>query len=436
VPDRSDGPGHLARFLEDAGPRISGLSRPALVADVAPEFRPAAASIARQAEGRWTAAVEEGAGFRMLGSMREFRLGRDFGDQCGRVIAMLAESRNPVLRAIVGRLSASAEAAMMSAFFHYFVAHEFLHVEQRLGSDHYVDSDAYMPIVAEADHVADVAGLAVVLAAPVEELAGLAPYERLVLLVAIHISAMHSFGPPGAGLDGYAFSRLLVWYLHFARVTKGGIMPDLASPPWLRPWIVTLPRLVGRADLLVSRQDLERRADQPYPAGSDLVLAYHHEDGLFRIHRTAFTDEARTLRLACAIIDARFDDVRLELEELLVGNPALVPAPSRSAPGVEWAAGSLMEAMEKVGAAARAGTDVETASIEAVRDAVDALRAALRMSGSRNQAVASLAAGMEAEAESFLVSVSRRSAERDPQVVRMQQRRLLSLVEQLVLAAC
>jgi hypothetical protein len=136
------------------------------------------------------------------------------------------------------------------------------------------------------------------------------------------------------------------------------------------------------------------------------------------------------------VIDARFDDVRLELEELLVGNPALVPAPSRSAPGVEWAAGSLMEAMEKVGAAARAGTDVETASIEAVRDAVDALRAALRMSGSRNQAVASLAAGMEAEAESFLVSVSRRSAERDPQVVRMQQRRLLSLVEQLVLAAC
>lgn len=430
-----DGPDYLGQFLRDAERRIAGFALPGLIGAVAPDFRPAAASIARQAADGWTATVEDGRGFQMLGSMREFRLGRDFGGQCGRVATMLMSSRNPVLRGVIRRLGPAGAEAIMSAFFHYFVAHEFLHVEQRLGSDHYVDSDAYMPIVAEADHVADVAGLAVISAANVGELDGLDAYERLVLLVAIHIAAMHSFGEPGSELDGYAFSRLLVWYLHFARITKGGIAPDLASPPWLRPWIVTLPRLVGRADLQVSRKTLERRAAEPYSAGSDLVLAYHHEDGLFRIHRTAFTDEARTLRLACAIVEARFDDVRVELEELLVGNPALVPVPMRVSPGVEWASGTLIEAVERLGASARAGTVIETGLIEAVRDGVDALRSALRMSGSRDAAVIGFAEGVEAEAELFVASTSREPGERDPAAVRMQQRRLLSLVEQLVLAA-
>lgn len=319
-------------------------------------------------------------GFSIQSAMREFRVARGFDLQCRRVLEMVTGARNPDLRLALERISGpeARPAAIMSAFFHYFASHEFLHVEQGLGSDQYKDSDSYMPIVMEADHAADVAGLVITSAAGIPELLVLSPRDRVLILVAIHIASMHSFDPcDGTGLDGYAFSRLLVWYLHFARFTKAPDCPDFTSPTFSRAWTVTLPRLIGRADQRITLALLARRGRKPHAANSDVVLAYQHEDGIYRIHRAALTDRERVLRLAQAIVKARFDDVRVELEELLVNNPALIPEARRS-PDVEWAAGAVIDQLEQIGVESRSDGDAPHQRLPSVRAAYDRLRSVAR----------------------------------------------------------
>lgn len=336
----------LRLFLDDAPARIARVAAPEVHARVDAAFKPAAASIGRQAAGNWSVKAVPGDGFELSGGLREFSIGEDFARQCMFVESVVLNSTVPDLRDAIARLT-EPRAAILSAFFHYFAVHELLHVEQGLGSQQYKDSDYYMPIVMEADHVADVAGLAITLAARVPELSPLAPREQALLLIAVHIASMHSFGD-GYSLDAYAFSRLLVWYLHFARFTKSSEALDLSSITMLRPWIVTFPRLVGREDHIIDARGLDTRIETPYAANSDVALAYHHEDGIFRIHRAVLTDSARIGRLCHAILTARFDTVRHELEEVLVNNPALVPARGARASSVEWAAGTVIERLQAI----------------------------------------------------------------------------------------
>ena len=319
-------------------------------------------------------------------------------------------------------------AAIMSAFFHYFVAHEFLHVEQGLGSDQYKDSDNYMPIVMEADHVADVAGLVVTAVAGIPELSALSQRDRVLVLVAIHVASMHSFDTrDGTGLDSYAFSRLLIWYLHFARFTKATDCPDFTSPTFSRAWTVTLPRLIGRADQQITLASLVQRAQDPYAANSDVVLAYQHEDGIYRIHRAALTDRTRVLRLAQAIVEARFDDVRVELEELLVNNPAMVPQP-RVSPEVEWAAGAIIDQLEQLGLRSGATGGASDPQLRSVRTAYDRLRS-----------VARSAAKMTPECKSLLdrgdelLDDLEQNADIDSSQLSRLRRLTLSVVDQIVL---
>lgn len=365
-------PGPLQEFVHDGAARIARLAGDAIAGAVPPSYRSAAASVARQAHGDWTVRLVLGDGFATDLVMRTMRIGEGFEAQCSRVVDTVTSSANPELARIVAVLGGgrAARRAIMSAFFHYFAAHEFVHVEQGLGSDQYRDSDFYMPVVMEADHVADVAGLVIAVAAGIPELAPLTSYQTLVTLMAIHIAAMHGFAPSrradprprgmfgrwfgtSPGLDAHTFSRLLVWYLHFARVTKAGASPVLDSPEFTRSWIVMLPRLVA-SDRLVTLESVAERGRRPYRAGSDIVVAYHGEDGLYRIHRAAFTDVERTHRLCVAVLQEDFDGVRAELEELLVYNPALVPADRPRNLDVEWITAGLIETLDQ----ARAGVTV------------------------------------------------------------------------------
>lgn len=422
----------LALFLRDAPERIARIAEPALRDVVATTFRPEAASVARQASGGWSVTTRADPGFSLSSALREFVIGAPFGVQCAQVCDMVAGSRNPELAAALSRLP-DPPAAILSAFFHYFVIHELLHVEQGLGSDQYLDSELYMPIVMEADHVADVGGLAIAVSAGIPELAPLDDRERVLLFIAVHIAAMHSFGSPGS-LDASAFSRLLVWYVHFARFSKARSCPDLSSTTMVRPWIITLPRLVGSADVTITLQQLGGRANSPYPASCDIVLAYHQEDGLYRIHRAAMTDAARTHRLCEAIVNGAFDAVRSELEELLITNPALVPNDQTGrTPGVEWAAGAVIEALERVRQkiAADAGRDAQSAADQALADYAR-LVAAVRSSASPTPAVTALIGDGREALDHLYESLAEPDV--SSQAVGTLRRRALSIVDQIVLA--
>lgn len=423
----------LRLFLDGGAQRIARIAGAGAGGDLDDVFRPAAHSVSRQAAGNWTVATREEDGFMLSSAYRELSFGVSFGKQCARVIEMLEASKVPDLRDALTRL-ADPPAAIMAAFFAYFAVHELLHVEQGLGSDQYRDSELYMPIVMEADHVADVAGLAIVLAADIPELGPLDKRQRALVLIAIHIASMHSFADEGS-LDGYAFARLLTWYVHFARFNKADVPANLATVDMTRPWVITLPRLIGRSDLTIDAVHVARRSDDPYPATCDVVLAYHHEDGLYRIHRAALTDPQRIARLCKAIVGADFDGGRAELEELLVNNPALVPiAAGTRAPNVEWAAGTVIERLESlrplIGSEKPAATDM----MELVLDDFLRLTMASRVAFPDQAAVRSLITSAAETLESLRDAITE-GTEASARRALALRRNALIVVDEIAMAA-
>ena len=424
-------PQALVAFLADAAARIAALADPRIEQTVPPYFRAVAASVARQASGGWTIRIVPGHGFSVLCALREFKVGSDFEVQCSQVANMLLKSANPELRAVIAKL-AEPKAAILSAFFHYFMTHEFVHVEQGLGSDQYKDSDLYMPVVMEADHVADVAGLAIATHAIIPELSDLDERAKILLLIAIHIASMHSFSD-ASELEAYAFNRLLIWYLHFARFSKAQVTPNLSSATMTRQWTVTLPRLLGRTEHTITVDIVATRAAAPYPASSDVVLAFHQEDGLYRIYRAALTDPQRITRLCKAILQSDFDGVRIELEELLVNNPALIPTAAGATPGVEWAAGSVIDSIEMLDRTASSPPAVKRAAIERMLDNYSSFARAVRAVGTPSPAIQTLLAQARETVEA-LAMVSEQDEAREGNLSPPSlRRRALSIVDQIVI---
>lgn len=427
-------------FVNDGPARIEHLAAPGLIENIPIGCRAAAASVARQAAGGWSLSVVHGKDFAVNSSLRELVIPSGFAVQCESVVAMVTASRNPELRGALAALGdeAAVVRGIMSAFFHYFTAHEFVHIEQGLGSDQYKDSDLYMPVVMEADYVADVAGLVIAVKAEVPELATLSAFQRTILLISIHIASMHSFAPPVDGkMDGNSFSRLLIWYLHFARFAKAGICPMFDSPTFMRSWVITLPRLIGPKDLKISAAGLATRARRPYAAASDVVLAYHREDGLYRIDRAALTDTDRVRRLCLAIIAQNFDDVRVELEEWLVNNPALVPVAGTRHESVEWAAGAMLESLEALRAPLIAGDVIAIRhQIEEARDGYARLILAVRSVVARPEKLQALIndgeAALELLAGAFDTHHVPQAASLSPATLR---RRIMSIVDQIAVEA-
>lgn len=346
-------PNPIDDVVANCARRMSALADSGIALAIDEEFRAAAVSVARQAAGAWTGEATDGAGFRLRTHDRTAVFAKSFGRQFLAVVDGLRASRIPELRAIIEKIGGSEDdAPITGAFFTLFAAHELLHVEQGLGSDQYTDTDHYAAAVMQADYVADISGLAICLEARIDELAALSGHEKALLLVAIHLLSMHSFVEDRETMDADTFHRLSIWYLHLARIHKATECPDLAAPSFARPWVVMFPRLVGGADREVTGGLLDERAHSPIAAKSDVVLAYHRDDRLFRLHRVLLTAEDRAVRLCRAILGARIDDVRAELEEILVEHPALVPGGNAASHDLEWHVAATMVALEALREAA------------------------------------------------------------------------------------
>lgn len=326
--------------------RMRALAHDGVARSIATEFRGAAASVARQAAGEWTVEAIDGHGFRMRTHDRRILFSRGFADQVLAIIDGLRASEVPKIRSIMHKLGADAsDQPIIGAFFSFFAAHELLHVEQGLGSDQYTDTDDYMPAVMQADYVADISGLAICLEADIEEIRTLSRHERALLLAAIHIFSMHSFVTDTDAMDADTFQRLSIWYLHFARIDKAPTCPALDAPSFSRFWVVMFPRLVAAGDRGVTRDLLDKRSKVPIAAKSDILLAYHRDDGLYRLHRALLTADDRAESICRAILAARFDDVRADLEELLLEYPSLVAGDDPASQDLEWRVAATLAAL-------------------------------------------------------------------------------------------
>ena len=373
-------PPTLDRLTARAPAAMEILAGEEIAKSVPDAYAAAADSIARQAAGGWTAEELQGEGFRVRTYDRTIALSQGFGAQAQSIIEGLRGSRIPDLIAIVAKLG---DDDILDAFLAFFAAHELLHVEQGLGSDQFEDSDHYMPAVMEADYVTDISGLVVCLHAPIPGLSALAPRERALLLIAIHLFSMHSFVPAGGGVSTYTFTRLSIWYLHFARIHKAQALPDLARPGFARSWVVMFPKLVSDRDETVTAELLSERERAPRAAAPDIVMAFHRDDGLYRLRRAVLTDRARAGRLCAAIVDARFDDVRAELEEPLVDNPWL-SADGEDRAGAELASwtSDAFAALQNAGDAVRLKDSAAfEAALDGLRIAIARLPSALSRSG-------------------------------------------------------
>jgi hypothetical protein len=318
----------LRAFLDNLGDRLATLADPSLHQRLPRLYRSAGQIVSSYANGGWKSDLKRSAkGFKVNTARHTVEFNKpDFGQLCAYVCNYLKSLRDTEIVAILGLIGPPElqMRAVMSAFFHYFIAHELLHIEQGLGSDQYADSDLYLPVVMEADYEADICGLVIAAHASIPELDILDLRQRTLLLIAIHIASMHYFTPAvDHELPVEPYSRLVLWYLHYARFAKSRLQPRFADPSHYRSWIVLFPRLIGRSDQVVTASGLSQRHLEPYPAACDIVVAYHGANGLYRIHRAAMTDSDRTLRLCAAVIDGSFDNVREEFEELLISNPTL-----------------------------------------------------------------------------------------------------------------
>lgn len=199
-----------------------------------------------------------------------------------------------------------------------FLAHEFLHIEQRLGSDQYRDSDAYPDAVGAVDYQADVAALSYV-ATLVPPVAALNPHELLTLLTTLHVFTMNAFADP-MGRD--TFDRLLVWHFHAARIARASTVPDMLHPAIQQRPTVSLPQFRAINGDALTEADFAARRNDTSGSRLDLVLAAADGAGVLKLFRLAATDGDRVRRLAMAIIGKRLGEVRQELEEFFLSHAA------------------------------------------------------------------------------------------------------------------
>ena len=197
-----------------------------------------------------------------------------------------------------------------------FLAHEFFHIEQKLGSDQYADSDHYGAVVAAADYQADLVALDYVFrtsAAPSEQ-----KWALLFILLVIHIFVMQEFAPlsPKNTMNRAVFDRLLVWHFQAARIGSSRACPDLAHPGFMVMPVISLPRLEPYLGATIKLQDLSGVRRKEKKNLQDMVVALSDADGVLRISRITMTSPERAASLVKAILNQNFETARDETEEL------------------------------------------------------------------------------------------------------------------------
>ena len=281
----------------------------------------AAHAIIRRHAGRaWTVAIESGSDeFSIRTAGTRVLLGENvFGGMLASVVAEIDATDDGVVAGIYAKLGDPDQRRQRATdlVMSMFLAHEFFHIEQQLGSDQYRDSDAYGDAVAAVDFQADVAAISYVAGLrPHADL--VSPHELLTLLTTLHIFTMNAFA---SSMSRDAFDRLLVWHFQAARIARATSAPDMLHPALQQRPTISLPQFRAvTGDVLTEASFTVRRNDE---GGTklDLIVAAADGSGIVRLFRLAATDDGRVRRLAVAIVGRRLSEVRQELEEFFLSH--------------------------------------------------------------------------------------------------------------------
>jgi hypothetical protein len=279
------------------------------------------AIIRKQAGKRWSMQLVEGDGFaiRTVGTTVVFSRSL-LCSLLGSVRDQLLDTDDLHVRRIMAKLGRrpAATRASLRLLVLMFLAHEFLHIEQQLGSDQYVDSDEYMDAVAAVDYQADVAAISYVAALGQHE-GVLTKHELLTLLTTLHIMMMNAFAQKVSRPD---FDRLLLWHFQSARIARSEDVEDMLHPALQNRPVISLPALNGVAGDELTPESFNLRRNEEPGTKLDIVVAAADGSGIVRLFRMAASDPERVRRLAGAIVMKDLGSVRRELEEFFLTHAA------------------------------------------------------------------------------------------------------------------
>lgn len=280
----------------------------------------AAEAIRRQASKSWRLEIGE---FERPYSISTAQLIVRFDRKyMGRVFAAALQevrlTRDTALRAILDRIDpALLDHVLTDELIKLFLAHEFLHISQQLGSSQYHDSDYYVTVVTAVDYQADLVAIWYVRSALMRPM-GLDRRSHLVLLIAIHIAVVNAYAGDEEEMPRENFDRLMVWYLQLARVVGSGKEPSLEHPSFQKMPILAFPRFDGALAGKVSEARLAAPLNDVPEIYHDVVMAISDGFGLLRILRFASTERGRIPEIVTGVLRKDLSAVREALEELRV----------------------------------------------------------------------------------------------------------------------
>lgn len=280
----------------------------------------AAREVRAQAGRAWRfAAVDRESHFSIANAQAEVRFDRRLmGGVLARAMDLVLETRDAAVSAAVGALpEADRPAVLAGELMKLFLAHEFLHVRQQLGSSQYRDSDHYAATVTPVDYQADVAALWHVSRYGGRP-AGLDARGHLVLLAALHVATMYAFVGDAAELDRLSFDRLLIWHLQLARFASSQEEPDMTHASVQAMPVIAFPRVDGAIASLVSAARVAAVGNDRPDVLADMVLTMADGDGLLTVLRFPSTDRDRVAEIVAAVMAGDFAAVRDALDELRV----------------------------------------------------------------------------------------------------------------------
>ena len=239
--------------------------------------------------------VREGTCFHLDPTQRTFGVNQDFGMMLANVVARFEAEGDSEVRSALGELRQVAEPAefLLGLVLRMFLAHELYHIDQRLGSSQYEDSDGYGQAVTPVDYQADIGSIFYVHERYRADQLRLRPKSLLVLMLFAHLSVMRNFAPLG-GRDAAEFQRLLTWHWQAARVAATSDVIDVAHSSLLQMPHLIIPalRVPPSGQEKVSLDDIGA-SNAPAASRQDLIVACCSPGGIMRITRFVSTSDGR-----------------------------------------------------------------------------------------------------------------------------------------------
>jgi hypothetical protein len=286
-----------------------------------PPFAALRKIVADRAAANWTMTLLED-GFRINHPQSKLEISIDLAERlAANLIKRIDTSGDREIVAIVEAIKPSGNKIndiALRLFLCLFLAHEWIHQEQRLGSFQYRDSDSYPESVLSVDYQADIASIEYLTAVTQPASLGLTDQQLLILLIYLHICTMQFFSPSAKSgtLDLPALRRLLVWHFQLARVVATKTKIDLRHPSFINEPIIEFPKLLGALSQGVTLEALTQRLNDLGGARQDIVVTIRDAEAVARIIRVSSTDNDRTQLLLTAILNEDQEKAREQIQEL------------------------------------------------------------------------------------------------------------------------